>query len=138
MTSSSGGAWREWEGGGGLAKVELWFRFAGGERSVVVRHRAEGEGKRRVRRVDLGEVLLGLASEGEEVSGEGRVIKEVEANLQWDKGETVVFCGLVRCLRVGSVEVCVLTNVLLMELIFGVLGLKNNCDNRRTAEWVGG
>lgn len=102
MKSSSGSAWRVWEGGGGIARVELWFKSPRGERCVVVRNRGEEE-KRRVRKVDLGEVVLG---EGEKGSGEGSVIKEVEADLQWDKGEMVVFCGFIRCLRVGEVEVC--------------------------------
>lgn len=137
MKSSSGSAWRVWDGGGGIARVELWFKSPVGERCVVVRNRAEDgeEGKRRVRKVDLGEVVLG---EGEKGSGEGSVIKEVMADLQWDKGEMVVFCGFIRCLKVGEVEVCSFFLLLLIKLNFGMLGIKSNCDNRRTAEWVGG
>jgi hypothetical protein len=123
MASSSGSEWRVCDGGGGVGKVEVWFKFPRGEGCVVVRHRGEGdgnEGKRGVRMIDLGEIGLGLAlGEGEE----GRVIKEVEGDLQWDKGETVVFCGFVRCFRVGDVEVCVfllLHFASLIELNFGV------------------
>ena len=113
MTSSSSTAWRVWEGGGGVGRVEVWFSLPKGEGCVVVRHRSEGEGKRRVRKVDFGEVVLGLAS-GEE----GRVIKEVEADLQWDQGETVVFCGSVKCFRVGDVQVRVRT--FLTVLVHGI------------------
>ena len=87
----------------------MWFRFPTGEGCVVVVHHGEAhedeqEGNRRVRKVDLGEIALDLTSGGG--PEEGRVIKEVKADLQWDKGETVVFCGFLRCFRVGFVEVC--------------------------------
>ena len=62
--------------------------------------------KRRVRTIELGEVILSLGEEGGDTN-EKKVIKVVEANLQWDNAEMVVFCGLVRCCCVGVVEVCV-------------------------------
>ena len=125
MTSSSDTTWRVWEGGGGIGRVEVWFSLPNGEGCIVVRHRSEDEGKQKVRKVDLGEVVLGLASGGGE-EGSGEVIKEVEADLQWDQGETVVFCGSIKCFRVGDVQVRVPTffTCSRMKLSFGVRSQK--------------
>jgi hypothetical protein len=126
MTSNC--AWR-WEGGG-IGRVEVWFRFGEWEGRLVLRHRRDeeeevtgeaevgkGEGageqgnlKRRVRKIDLGDVILGMggSEDEEEEEEEGKIIKEVAADLQWGRGETLVFCGFVSCRGVGVVEVSLL------------------------------
>lgn len=125
--------WNEWEGGGGIGRVEIWINVESGEKvvdacvTVLHMHRQkddedereegddqeEGKRKKTVRKIELGEVGLNLGSgsgsslveRGENVD-ERRIIKEVEANLEWKTGETVVFCGFMRCQCVGVVEVC--------------------------------
>jgi hypothetical protein len=124
MTSNC--AWR-WERGG-IGRVEVWFRFGEWEARLVLRQRrdeeeevtgeaevgkSEGAGeqgnlKRRVRKIDLGDVILGMGGSEDEKEEERKIIKEVAADLQWDRGETLVFCGFVSCRGVGVVEVCLL------------------------------
>lgn len=109
---------------GGIGHIEVWFTFGEREGCVVLNHKREqaqveetesDEGnsenaglqekpKRRIRIIELGEVVLGLKEEREDTN-EKKVIKEVEANLQWENSETLVFCGLVGCWCVGVVEV---------------------------------